>query len=168
MLIIIIYLLSSFLFHWFSLECIIIVFFLVCVSSLWAFLSFGALAFVGFLLLNKDGFFMLSHFSLTAIDFQGTLHLAFGLVGNKVFIFIIWRMSFRCFLKVIELVSYSHHIMITNITVSLLVSEDQSYCEAFTVWVCRFKWICAETILAKEEYASRFKTLFIHFLFMNI
>ena len=54
----------------------------------------------------------------------------------------------------------------------LLVSEDQSYCEALTVWVlllCRLRWICAEMILwledntLREELATKFRTLFIHF-----
>ena len=49
-----------------------------------AFLSFCAAAFVEFLLLNKDNFFfMLSHFSLTAIDSHGTLYLALGSVGKQ-------------------------------------------------------------------------------------
>ena len=40
-------------------------YFLVCVSSLWAFFSFCTLAFVGFLLLSEDPIFMLSNFFLT-------------------------------------------------------------------------------------------------------
>ena len=51
------------------------------VITLWAFLSFCTLAFVGFLLLSQDAFFMLSHFSQTDIDSHGTLHYALGLVG---------------------------------------------------------------------------------------
>ena len=38
-------------------------FFLVCVSSLWAFLRFCILAFVGFLILSRNAIFMLSYFS---------------------------------------------------------------------------------------------------------
>ena len=39
------------------------------------------LVFVGFLLLSKDAFLMLSHCSLTAINSKRTLHLASDLVG---------------------------------------------------------------------------------------
>ena len=46
-------------------------FFLICISSLWAFLKFWSLAFVGFLLLNKDAIFMLSHFFITTSDSLG-------------------------------------------------------------------------------------------------
>ena len=38
--------------------------------------NYSVLAFLGFLLLSKDVFFILSHFSLIAIDSHGTLHLA--------------------------------------------------------------------------------------------
>ena len=75
-----------------------------------------------FILLSKDD---LSHFFLNAIDSHGTLHLALGLVGIHlaaasiwavVFKFIIQSMSFRC-LKCIKPVSYSYHILISNITI---------------------------------------------------
>ena len=84
---------------------------------------------------------MLSCFSLIATDSHGTLHLALGLalscfffmVGNKVFIFIICSMYFKSLLKSIKLVFYSYHILISDIL--LLVSENQSYGEALTVYV---------------------------------
>ena len=55
-------------------------FFLVCVSSLCVSLTFGALAFVWFLLLHKDSIFTLYRFSLTTRDSHGTLNLTLGLV----------------------------------------------------------------------------------------
>ena len=56
-----------------------------CSSSLFSlfFLDFYdlyELTFVGFLLLSKNSFFMLSRFSLTAIDFQVILNVALGLI----------------------------------------------------------------------------------------
>ena len=45
------------------------------------FLSFCVLAFVGFLLISKNAFVTLSHFSQTAIYFHRTQDLAVGLVG---------------------------------------------------------------------------------------
>ena len=85
------------------------------------------LAFLWFILLSKDVFFMLSHLSLIVIDSQGTAHLALGLVGMHSaaisiwvvtkFLFVIRSMSFRCFLKRIKLVSYSYYIFIAYITV---------------------------------------------------
>ena len=86
-------------------------------------MDFCALSFVEFLFLSNDAFFILSCFSLIAIDSHGTLYLAFGFFnmhsavgGNKVFIFVIWSMCFRCFLNSIKLSSYSHCILISNIT----------------------------------------------------
>ena len=72
MLFMIVYLLLSFWFYWFDVECIQVVLFVMC--SLWTFLSFWALAFVGFLFLSRDAIFMLSCFFLTAIDSHWTLH----------------------------------------------------------------------------------------------
>ena len=57
-------------------------FFLVCVNYfLCAFLSFWALALVGFLLLHKDAVFTLSHFLLTNSLSLGTLCLALIFLG---------------------------------------------------------------------------------------
>ena len=56
-------------------------FFLESFSSLNAFFSFHRLAFVGFLLSSKDAIFMLSRFSLTTVDSQGTLYLGLSLIG---------------------------------------------------------------------------------------
>ena len=72
--------------------------------------SFSALEFVGFLLSKDDFFFpMLSCFSLTAIDFYATRHLALGLTGfcfsvgsNTVFVFVIWSMCFQIREGVVE------------------------------------------------------------------
>ena len=44
-------------------------------------LSFCALAFVGFLLLSMDTFFLISRFSLTVIGSHGNVHLFLGLVS---------------------------------------------------------------------------------------
>ena len=68
-------------------------FFLICVSSLWTSLSCCALAFDGFVLLNKNTLFTLSRFSLTAIDSQGTLHLALGLVGMHSAAAFLWMIT---------------------------------------------------------------------------
>ena len=76
------YFLPSFLFYWSDLECILFVlFWYVLVSSLWAFLSFCALVFVGFLLPHKDTVFTLSRFVPTACVIHRTLHLILGLMG---------------------------------------------------------------------------------------
>ena len=75
-------------------------FFFVCVCSHWDFISFEALAFVGFLIFSKDAFFMLSCFSLTAIDSHGTLFLALGLVGKHsaaVPIWVVTKFSYSSF-----------------------------------------------------------------------
>ena len=94
---------------------------LLCSLHLSCFSGISSASYVEFLLLSKDIFFMLSHFSLTAIDSHGTLHLALGLVGihcccfhiggNQVFIFII-----RYLLKSIKLVSYSYRILVSSIS----------------------------------------------------
>ena len=77
--------------------------------------------------------------------------------GNKVFILVIWSIS------VIFLIS-------------LLVSDDQSYCEASTVGALFPRWLrriyvvtiaWSEYASSKEEYVSQFIALFIHF-FMNL
>ena len=65
---------------WMYSSCFCFCFLYVFVSSLWVFLCFCTLTFVRFLL-SKIAFFMLSLFILTAIDSQGTLHLALGLIG---------------------------------------------------------------------------------------
>ena len=92
----------------------------VLISS-WDFLSFCAMEFFWFLLSNKDAFLMLSRFSFTAIDFQGTLHLAHGLdgihmAGASIMIFISRSMSFRCPLKNIKFVSYRYCSLISDFT----------------------------------------------------
>ena len=71
------------------------VFFLV--SSLWAFLSFYMLAFVGFLLLCKDAIFMSSRFFQTTSDSHGTLHLALGLVGMHSAAAFMWTVTYFSF-----------------------------------------------------------------------
>ena len=63
-----------------------------CRNPVSLFYSPGQLAFVGFLL-SKDAFFMLSHFSLTAIDFQGTLYLVLVLVNIHLNATSIWTVT---------------------------------------------------------------------------
>ena len=143
MLIIIVSLLLNFSFYCFGLQCILDVLFLcTLVTSLWAFLSFRALVFIGFLLLTKDAIFTFSRFP--QIDYClpwnstfGTCFLlnAFGYRCKKVPIFFIWIISFRCLRKNTKLVSYSYR---KGFLISLLVSEDQSYREALTVCIVFF------------------------------
>ena len=137
---------------------------------------------VGFLLISKKAFFMVSYFPLTAIDSYRTLHLALGLVDMYSVAASIWavikcsNMSFGvCLLDVSWWVSDLFlTITVYWLLISFLVSEDQLYWEALTVCFLFFKWIFAETILwledtpSKEEYASQFKVLFIYFLLMNM
>ena len=87
------YFLLSILFYWSDLEYILFVLFFVCVSSLRTFLSFCALAFVGFLLLHKDTVFMLSRFFLTTSISYRTLCLALGLVGMYSAATSIWELT---------------------------------------------------------------------------
>ena len=123
MLFIIIYLLPNFWFYWFDLE-------YISHCSFWYMFSFLYALAVGFLLLSKDAFLMLSQFSLIVYYFPWNLtfrswfdwnafNCCFYMGGNKVFIFIIWNMSFTYLLKSIKLVSYSYHIMISNITIDV-------------------------------------------------
>ena len=60
---------------------VFLLFFLVCVTSLCALLSFCVWTFEGFLLLHKDIIFMSFDFFLISSDFHRTLHLALGLIG---------------------------------------------------------------------------------------
>ena len=85
---------------------------------------------------------------------------------NKVFIFVIRSLFSRYLLKSIKLVSYCYHV-------SLLVSEDQSYCEALSIYVvfprrCERIFTCDRNTPSKEKNASQFKALFIPLLFMNL
>ena len=100
-------------------------FFFVCFSYLWAFISFCALAFVGFQFLSKDAFFMLSFFPS---NFHGILDLAGGFVVmnsaatsmwavNNFFIFVTWIMCFGYLMKSIEFTSYNYRIFSANISV---------------------------------------------------
>ena len=98
----------------------------VLVSSFWAFPSFCALAFVGFLLLNSVSsfFFFLSFFKLLVTPMELYIWLLVWLVcynfymsSDEVFIFVIRSMSFRYLLST-KFVSYSYHIFIVNISVS--------------------------------------------------
>ena len=54
----------------------------------------------------------------TDIDSHGTLQLALGLVGLKIFIFVIRSMSFKCLLKSIKPISYNYRIFIAYIAIS--------------------------------------------------
>ena len=56
-------------------------FWYVLFGSFWAFLTFCALAFVGFLLLIKNAFLTYLVFLQTTSDSRGTPHLTLGLIG---------------------------------------------------------------------------------------
>ena len=70
---------------------------------------------------------MSSHFSLTAIDSTGNSTFSswfdwyalcyFCVDSNNVFLLIIESMSFRCLLKIINVISYCYHILISNIII---------------------------------------------------
>ena len=78
MLIVIVYLLPSFWFYRFGLECIVVILFSKCYFPM-VVLSFWV--FVGFLLFRKDVVFILSRLSVIVIAWLITLHLDLGLVG---------------------------------------------------------------------------------------
>ena len=93
----------------------------------------------------------------------------FPVDDNKVFIFVIKRMSFRCLLKSIKFNSYSFYKYINYIV-------RTSHNERFWLFVSYFFVDSgfAESILRSEntpsekKCVSQFKALFIHFLFMSI
>ena len=101
-------------------------------------LSFD-LVFAGFLFFSQDDFFMIFRFSLIVIDYHGTVYLALILVGMhstatkgsiKVFLFIIWRISWRIVLKNINLDFYNYRISIFKIITSELgpvISQSLMY-----------------------------------------
>ena len=104
---------------------VIFLFFLVCVSSLCAFLSFCALESVGFLLVHKDTAFMLSHFFVTASVSQENLCLALGLIEmqHAAASMCVWtRFSYSSFEVYVSdiswRVSYCYCIFIANISIS--------------------------------------------------
>ena len=94
---------------------VISLFFLVCVSSLWIYLSFWILAFVGFLCLSKDVFVRYSFFpnyywlprNSTCVFFSFGWYVLSScyIDGYKLFIFLKLGMSFRFLQKSIKLVS---------------------------------------------------------------
>ena len=93
--------------------------------------------------------------------------------GNKMFIFFIQCLSFKCLQKSINYVSYSYRIFI----VYIIICGDQSYRKPLHVcflFLHKLRWIFAETILwlkgnpLKQKYASLFKDLYIQLLFLNI
>ena len=106
----------------------------VYVSSLCTFLSFCELAFVGFLLLSKGVFFYIILFFLTATDFNGTLHLALGLVGMHSTAASLWavtKFSYSSYGVCLSDMSWRLSnlfltIIIYWLLIILLVSEDQS------------------------------------------
>ena len=86
---------------------------------IWVFLSFCKLTFVRFLLFNKDIIFVPSRFSRTANDSPGNSTFgswfswnalgcccSYYMCGNKVLLFVIRNMSFKCILMSIKLFSY--------------------------------------------------------------
>ena len=134
------------------------------------------MAFVGFLILIEDAFFIFSHFSLIAIAFRRTQHLVLVLVEMHSAAASIWVVpkfsyaSFRvCFTDVSWRVSNLFLQLPYNDFLYHLVSEDQSYCKALTVcflFLYRLRWIFAMMVLwskdtpSKEEYASQFTVLY--------
>ena len=123
MLFVIAYLLSSFWFYWFDLECILVLFGM-CLFSL----SFFYVSAHGHLLsyFYQYAIFMLSRFFLTISDSHGTLHLALSLVGMHsvaISTWVVTKFSYTSngiclwyFLRIIEFVSYSYRIFIANIS----------------------------------------------------
>ena len=114
-------------------------FFLVCFCSLKT-LSFCEWAFVGFLLLSKYVFFLLSCFSLTTIDSQRTLYLAFGMVGMHSATASMWVVTKFSYLSfgVCFLMSPEQQQTFLTVTkywlfISLFTSENQSYSEALFI-----------------------------------
>ena len=78
-------------------------------------------------LLSKDTFCKLFSFFLTTNDSHGTtfgsgfaLYCCFYVGSEKVFIFVIQSMSFKCPLKSIKFVSYIYHIFIVYISIGKL------------------------------------------------
>ena len=149
--IVFVYLQPNFWFYKFGYECIFSHSFSY-VSSLWTFWSFCRLALVGFLLFSKD-VVMLSRFSPTAIDFQGTQLLAFGFIGmhsaaasnfsyssfGEGHLGVSWRVSNVC----LTVTVYWLHMW-------EFACEDNSHCEVLLVcllFLCRLWRIFAETIL---------------------
>ena len=133
MLFVIPYLLPSFWFYWFTIDCTLV---FVCDSSL-------SLVSVGILYKVNIPFSGLTRFSRIAIECHRTLHLALGFGGNELggcfymggnyfFIFV----SEVCASKVSGIVS---NLFLTVIVywfpVSLLESDDLSYRRALTVWI---------------------------------
>ena len=118
-----------------------LLFFLICVSFLWALLGFCALEFVRFLLLSKDPIFQLSCFFQTSSDSNGPRYLALNLVGMHSatsmsavtkFSYSYFRISVSDVSWRLSYFSYSNRIFIANISVSMGVrvfangSEDLS------------------------------------------
>ena len=99
----------------------------VLVSSLWAFLCLCVFIFVGFYLLSKDAFFrkvILFCPKCLWLPQNSTFGFCFGwyalyrclqMSNNKVFIFVIGSLCFKCLLKNIKF-SYSYHIFIVYIS----------------------------------------------------
>ena len=123
------------------------------------------------------GFFMLSRFSLilTPIEINifafyfswYELRCLYG--GNKIFIYVIRCMSFRCLLKNIKLVLHCYHTLISYIIIGKWWPV-LTFCFLFFRWL---RHIFGVTILrsddnpSKVEFALQFKALFIHFLFLS-
>ena len=78
----------------------------------------------------------------------------FHVGSDKVFIFIIWSMFFRYLLKSIELVSYSYHIFIANISIGkwgqvVMCSFD---CLFLTSVYTRAYLCCANSVIGKYSF----------------
>ena len=158
MLFVVFYLLPNFWFYRFDLECILIFLFGMSKFSL-GFLKFLCIGICClFCFLIDDDIFILSHFSLIAIAFQGTLHLALGLVGTystAAFIWTITNFSYLSFGVCHSNVSWRVSTLFLTVIVkwfliSLLSIEDKSCCEALNMYFLflrRFRRIFVETIL---------------------
>ena len=101
---------------------------------------------------------MSSRYFLAAINSQGTLRLAFLLFGkhsctaymwndDKVFIFVIWRISLICLLKSINLVSHNYRILTAYIPVGKLEQSYHKTLRMCFIFLRRLRRIFYETIL---------------------
>ena len=146
MLFTIVYLPLSFLFYWSDLECILC-FLFICVSSLCGFLSFCALAFVGFLFYKVRRLFSCYLvFFLTSSNFHGTLHLALVLVDMYSATAFIWvltkflHLSFRICISDFSWKVLNFLVPTYLLFISLLVSDNQSKLVVLTI-----SYFCADS-----------------------
>ncbi len=152
------------------------------------FLNFCTLAFVGFPLFSKDAFFMLSCFFLFALfPDNSTFHswfdcyilCCFYLDSNKVFIFIIQSVSFRCLLKtmsfrcVLKTMSFRCLPKVSNLVLDCIYQNWQVVSVyLFVSYFCKDlgefwpRWCCEWKIFLQKRSIPHNSVLLIHF-FMN-